>query len=91
MCLKVLFSSITQNCLKFLMLAGVFYYLSHREQWDQFWIGRMKPRHKLLCVSSLVSNFVQSNFKAFEKFIFTETIKLPQYDRACKLHQLKER
>lgn len=34
----------------------------------------MKLRHKLLCVSSLVSNFVKSIFKAFEKFIFTEKV-----------------
>lgn len=61
---KVLFSSIIQNHLKFLMLVGVFYYLSCREQWDQFWIERMKLRHKLLYVSSLVSKFVQSNFKS---------------------------
>lgn len=43
-------------------LLGYLYCLSFRERWDQFWTERMKLRHKLLYVSSLVSKFAKSVF-----------------------------
>lgn len=59
-----------------IMLLGFLYCFSSREQWDQFWIERMKLRHKLLYVSSLVSNFVRPNFRVSEKLIFTGKLLL---------------